>query len=148
MCHQRRCFVAKHDGEVGAEPMREVVNRGGRGSNERGLGRAREVRVEATMLYWFRKCVTCDGAPMRNTTTRSSGAHERGGDEGREGLQQSNPMASSVTSTTRQPEDHGENEGRMETRSGSASLERDRLWLDCVLEGSGRKETTYEEISK
>lgn len=46
------------------------------------LGRAPEVRVEATMLYWFRKCVTCDGAPMRNTTTRSSGAHERGGDRG------------------------------------------------------------------
>jgi hypothetical protein len=82
VCHQRRCFVAKHDGEVGAEPMREVVTRGGRGSNERGLGRAPEVRVEATMLYWFRKCVTSDGAPMRNTTTRSGGAHERGGEEG------------------------------------------------------------------
>jgi hypothetical protein len=57
-------------------------------------------------------------------------------------------MASSATSTTRQREDRGENGGRMETRSGSASLERERLWLDCVLEGSGRKETTYEEIGK
>lgn len=61
------------------------------------------------MLYWFRKCVTSDVAPMRNTTARSGGAHERGGDKG---LQQSNPIASSVTSTTRQREDRGENGGR------------------------------------
>lgn len=36
----------------------------------------------------------------------------------------------------------------METGSGSASLERERLWFDCVLEGDRRKETIYEEIGK
>lgn len=74
VCHQRQCSVAKHDGEVGVDPMREVVIWGGRGSNERGFGRAPEVRVEvkklAAMLYWRGKSVTSDGAPMRNTTAR------------------------------------------------------------------------------
>lgn len=107
---------------------------------------------ERVRCAWRRRCSIGLGsvspAMVLRCGTRRQGQVELTREVAIGGLQQSNPMASSVTSTTRQPEDHGENEGRMETRSGSASLERDRLWLDCVLEGSGRKETTYEEISK